>query len=55
MPEQQPPDASDRPSGRRIALAAAGVLLVVVGVAVANGWPFTIGGFVLLIGSTQSD
>jgi hypothetical protein len=53
MRDPRPPGAGNTPSGRRVALTAAGVLLLVVGLTVTNGWPFMIGGFLLLIGGSQ--
>ncbi|MBA3865567.1 MAG: hypothetical protein H0X42_04350 [Solirubrobacterales bacterium] len=53
MQNSRPPGAGDTPSGSRIALTGVGILLLVLGATVTNGWPFMIGGFLLLIASSQ--
>lgn len=42
------------PSQRTAAFTGAGVLLVAIGLFVNGGWPFVIGGFVLLVAAAGS-
>lgn len=53
MASSQPPEADESHSGRRLALNGAGVLLIVLGLFVRDGWPFMIGGFLLLIAGNR--
>jgi hypothetical protein len=45
---------TDGQPGRRLALTGAGVLLLVIGAFIKDGWPFMIGGFLLLIVSSRT-
>jgi hypothetical protein len=49
----RPPQVDGVQTGRRLALNGAGVLLLVIGVFLKDGWPFMIGGFLLLIAGNR--
>jgi hypothetical protein len=38
----------------RLALTLAGVLLISVGLLIAAGWPFVVGGFILLLAAVRT-
>jgi hypothetical protein len=49
----QPPQVDEGQTGRRLALNGAGVLLLVTGILLKDGWPFMVGGFLLLIAGNR--